>query len=429
MLQVLEPQRAGRRVLHEPTQPNVTMNKLQLFTIACCATLGSCTLGSQVSYTNETFQGAILAKIATEDGSEQTWRVYTINETQSRIDLVGSKVDTTPKIGIYVSSVTRKGAEAFGTTPFRGVWVDKVVAGKPADVAGIASGQIILKVDGQEVHQRDQFTDLVTERGVPGEPLTFTVLHKRQQGDAMDTEQSMEVTVTPYGAKVRRATIDSIPLDHSKGVQTYTGLQVATIHAELAESIFATRQPVTIVTGVVPGSPAYNAGLRGGDRVLKVDGQSNPSLQDVRSAVLARMHKMEPTAAMFDLNADRTTPIGDGRSDEIQIEVDGPLGPHLASMTTQMVGDHTRFYIPIIAGYESSVETSKVSFLNFIFQFGFNYNSDVHRSATRAPVTTSELSILPLGMFGVKHELHRSEYRLFWLIRWSTENYDNAGGE
>jgi len=411
------------------------MIKLQLLTLASCALLGSCISGgptrsASTAWTNNVHQGVVLATISEDDGTEQTWRAYPGNNTHPRVELSGKKFFTVPKIGASSTSVTRELAEAFGAAPFRGAWIESVVSDKPAALAGIAVGQIVLKVNGQDINGSEQFSDVISSIGVPGEPLILTVLSKRKPGDPIDTVQTAEVSVTPYAAKTSRGTTDSILLETSMGVQLYTGMQVALVKQELANTIFGALNDVTLVTGVVPGSPAYYAGLRAGDRILKVDGQPNPSLQHVRAAILDRVNTLLPTAEHYDLNRGRTQPLsGEDRGEPIQLQVDGPLGIHDTTMSVEIGGSQSRFYIPIVVGYETSAQSSQLSFLNFIFQFGFNYSSDVHESKTRKPVVTSDLSILPLGMFGVKHELHRSEYRLFWLIRWSSENYDHASSD
>ena len=410
------------------------MNKLQLLALASFACLGSCVARpystASTAWTNNVHKGVVLATISDDDGTEQTWRAYPGNNTHPRVELSGNKVFTVPKLGVRSSSVTRERAEAFGTTPFRGTWISSVESDKPAALAGITAGQIVLKVNGQDINGSEQFSDVISSIGVPGEPLILTVLSKRKPGDPIDTEQTAEVAVAPYAAKTSRGTTDSIRLETSMGVQLYTGMQAALVKQELANTIFGSLHDVTMVTGIVPGSPAYFAGLRAGDRIVKLDGQPNPSLQDVRAAILARVKTQLPTAEHYDLARDLKRPLNtEDLSDTIQLQVDGPLGMHNATMSVDMIGERSRFYIPIVVGYETSDQNSRVGFLNFIFQFGFNYSSDVHESESRQPVVTSDLSILPLGMFGVKHGLHSSEYRLFWLIRWSTENYDNRKAE
>ncbi|MGK0203987.1 MAG: hypothetical protein ACI9S9_003067 [Planctomycetota bacterium] len=408
------------------------MNKLQLIALASSVCLGSC-VGTgtyetwRSPFSNNVHKGVVLATASDDDGSKQTWRVYPGNNGNPRVELSGHKVFIVPKLGVFTASVTRERAESFGTKPFRGVWIKSVVSDKPAALAGITAEQIVLKVNGQDVNGSEQFHDMIASIGVPGEPLDLTVLSKGKPDDHIDTERPAVVSVAPYGAKSSRGTTDSIRLENSMGVQRYTGMQAALVKQELANTLFGALQDVTLITGVVPGSPAYHAGLRAGDRILKLDGQPNPSLQDVRNAVLDRLQTSMPAAETYDLARDRKLARStEDRSDAIQLQVDGPLGIHDTSMSVAPVGDRNRFYVPIVIGYEFSDQDSRVNFLNFMFQFGFNYSSNVHESNTRKPVVTSDLSILPLGMFGVKHGLHRSEYRLFWLIEWTTENYSNV---
>src|SRR5450432_3962812 len=56
---------------------------------------------------------------------------------------------------------------------------------------------------------------------------------------------------------------------------------------------------------VVPGSPAANAGIQDGDRIVKVDGKSNPNLEDVELKEIASAYRpmrltLERNGARFD---------------------------------------------------------------------------------------------------------------------------------
>ena len=58
-----------------------------------------------------------------------------------------------------------------------------------------------------------------------------------------------------------------------------------------------------------------------------------------------------------------------------------------------------------------------MSFLDFIFQFGFNYRSRYHPSATRAPQKSWRFSALPLGMFEFsKSPEGKRRNTFFWFI-------------
>lgn len=399
------------------------MNKLQLLAIACCAAFTSCTVHDRMVFSDNITRGVRLAEATTEDGTREIWRAYPGNDTNPRIEMTSTKTQTVPHFGVYAEDVDRKRAKATGATPWQGVWISRVANGEPADRAGIARGDIILQLNGKDVTSTEQFLDLIANSDVE-QPASLLVRQHRKAGTAIDSERVVTIEVKAKGKKVRKSTTDSIPLEHSKGVQTYTGLQVAMVDTDLAKKIYGSNEAITLVTGVVTGSPAYDAGLRAGDRVTKVDGSPVQSVQDVRDAVLSRVQSLTPNAPTYDLATSRTTPLTSGlRSDGIMFEVDGPLGIHQTTMeVSDSITDRSRFYIPIIANYTSHANRTRVGFLNFIFQFGFNYRSRVYPSATRARNETSHLSILPLGMFEISHGVNNSRYRLFWLINFGSDN-------
>jgi hypothetical protein len=213
---------------------------------------------------------------------------------------------------------------------------------------------------------------------------------------------------------------DAIPLETSAGVQHYTGLQVATVPPDLSTEIWGKSEETTIISGVVTGSPAYHAGLRRGDRVVSADGKQNPKLADVRVAVLGR-------AAALVVDADNPEPLteipsapGEG---DMAIGVEGPLGPHAAALPVdEALMKETSFNFPILFDYESGVNYTRWSCLDFIFQFIGTYDQSYLPSPTRAPRENSELSLLPLGMFEFRTTPTSHEYELFWIIDWKTRN-------
>ncbi len=372
-----------------------------------------------IEVADDSSTGVLLAKSEDESGTRRTWRVYPGVRHEPRIDVSSSTVRTVSRVGLSVSPVNRERAEFENVEPWKGVWVDSAQSGLPAARAGIVRGDIVLQVAGQDVSSPEQFTDLLKTHAKPDEELELTLRVRRKRGEPMEDQGTATVKLVPEGVEVRDSRTDSIPLEHSAGVQTYTGIQAAGVPTDVARSVYSTNEPVVLVTRVVTGSPAYLAGLRTGDRITRIDGRTVDSINDLRAAVFHRLRTDYPAAPTKDLaHADMTL---ETRAGDIQFEVTGPLGPHACSVAVaDDLEDSTEFYIPIVYSHESDIKRADVEFLDFIFQFGFNYDSRLRPSKTREPISTWELSILPFGMFEFEKRIDRNEYTFFWWISFET---------
>jgi len=397
--------------------------KLFVLLLGCCA-LSSCRIHYRTEPKSSYGQGIVLAAKESEDGRTSDWRLYYDSSgAGSRIDRTESFTETTPKIGIMVGPVTRERAQAVGVEPFEGVWVTAVEPNSAAASVGISMGDILLSVNGVELTSREQFEDYYEQNAVVGEPMVLGIRVYRRQGEPIEPQKSASVELQPVGYDVRESSTDSIPLEGSAGILKYTGLRLASLPSELCEEIYGVSEERVIVSSVGSGSPAYYSGLRGGDRVLTCNGIPVQSLNELRAAVLLRLQLEGINGPLYDLAKLSPSEPALGAGSKVALEVDGPIGKHTAKLgVTDDLDDETEFFFPILMDYESDVDSAKLSFLDFIFQFGFNYSSRTRHSKTREPVETWELSMLPLGMFEIERGVSRNRYTLFWLIDWETKN-------
>ena len=238
----------------------------------------------------------------------------------------------------------------------------------------------------------------------------------------------MYLQLTPEAKEITESKTDSIPLESSYDVQALTGMQIATVPEELAREIFESTAPVTVVSGVLTGSPAYHSGLRGGDRIVEVDGEAVSTTQDVLRAVYAHARKMRITSPRVGAEMARAMPLASEASaerhrGELKVQVEGALGSHRARVAViDDLDKRSSFSVPIVVDYSSSSRKTRWSLLDFIFQFGGNYSSEYRPSATRKTNRSSYLSLLPLGMFEFKRSSSQKSYRLFWVINWKTRS-------
>jgi S1-C subfamily serine protease len=145
-----------------------------------------------------------------------------------------------------------------------GVLVLHVEQESPAAEAGIQRGDIILAVDGQDVNTILEVMHAIVDKSA-GDDVVLDVQH---------CEATQEVTVR---------------LDERNG-HVYLGLQMnrspvaGTWPLERGSTIVQAEKPVFIITQVIPGSPADQAGLTTGDMIIAVDGeefQEDDNLSDI----------------------------------------------------------------------------------------------------------------------------------------------------
>jgi serine protease Do len=88
-----------------------------------------------------------------------------------------------PWIGIMGSTLEPDVAERFGLPTQKGVVVKRVVAGTPADKAGLESGDIIVSLDGEAVESMDQLVLLIRRRKV-GDKITLEFYRGKEKSRA-----------------------------------------------------------------------------------------------------------------------------------------------------------------------------------------------------------------------------------------------------
>lgn len=161
-------------------------------------------------------------------------------------------------LGVKIQTVTPELAEALGLEDDTGALVAGVEKGSPADKAGIKDGDVITKFDGRPVKDMAELPKLVAETPVDKRVLLEIVRGSRtltlqvQIAELMeDEEQVADETNTP----------EDHPLGLNLGALTTTARELYGIPKDV-EGV--------LVTGVVPGSPAYRARIRPGDVVMQV---------------------------------------------------------------------------------------------------------------------------------------------------------------
>jgi len=179
----------------------------------------------------------------------------------------------TPWIGVYIQEVTPEIAQQFNLTKAQGVLVADVVENTPAERAGIKRGDIIIKVNNQEVNSTTELQNKIKSLNI-GEKATLEVL---RNGKALSFIIKVEEKPATKGEG------STSPQEKIFSVQT--GLRVEPVTNKTAEEAGLPWVKGLIITEVVPGSSAEDMGLRRGDVILEANRREVSSLEEWETVI------------------------------------------------------------------------------------------------------------------------------------------------
>ncbi len=317
------------------------------------------------------------------------------------------------KFGVVSKLLEPALAERTGVEAWRGVWISDVKADSAAARAGLVEGDVLRTVNGVPITSPDQLGSIVSTTLTPGVPVLVEI-DRWNSKDGKAWLERLTVSVSPDAhTSVESSTVSRL-LEVNDSYARLTGLGVAPVSGADAIAVWGDPAPRWLVTGVRLGSPAYLSGLRLGDVIQTVDGRTPQTTAALNDAIAARI-----IGKNINTDATNAVVVSDasiaGRSDPIGFDVKGPLGNHRTDVDViDDLEDDLEIYVPILFDYDSDIARTKWSFLDFIFQFGMNYETKYLRSATRAPAEVTKWSALPFGMF----EYHNSPSRTVWTFLW-----------
>jgi serine protease Do len=184
-------------------------------------------------------------------------------------------------LGVYIQEVTPEIAKQFNLTEAKGVLVGDVVKNSPAAEVGIKTGDIIKKVNSEEVNSPEELQDKIGNIEIGkeakieivrnGEPISFIV------------KVSEMPTVGEEGSKPESP-------KEEKVLSVQTGLKVESVTTEIAKELGLPWVKGLVITEVVPGSSADDMGLQPGDIVLEANRTEVSSVEEWEKVI----NKLEP---------------------------------------------------------------------------------------------------------------------------------------
>jgi serine protease Do len=173
------------------------------------------------------------------------------------------------RLGVLIQQVDQPLAESFKLDKPSGALVSEVERGSPADKAGIEPGDVILKFEGKEIARSADLPPLVADVA-PGTKSEVQIWRKGK---------SQTLTVKLGEMKVESGSADTSSDAPAKGK-----LGIAARPLTDEERKDADLKSGLVVERIGDG-PAARAGIRQGDIIVSVNGESVTSVEQLRSLI------------------------------------------------------------------------------------------------------------------------------------------------
>lgn len=178
------------------------------------------------------------------------------------------------RLGVTIQPVTADIARSLNLPAVKGALVNSVEPGSPADNAGVKTGDVITKFNGETLDSGNDLRNHVAATA-PGSKATVTVVRNGRTED---------VPVHLARLEARGAARQAGEGSADEGL----GATVEPLTPQLADRLELQRGTSgVVVTGIDPDGRAADAGLREGDVIRQVDGKAIRSTADLRSALSA----------------------------------------------------------------------------------------------------------------------------------------------
>ena len=199
-----------------------------------------------------------------------------INTAKRLLPMLKSGKVTRGYLGMGIREIDDQAKEAFGLSEARGALVQSVEPGKPADVAGLKPGDVVVDVDGRPIRTNRELIDYISYLPV-GTTVKITAIR-----DGQRRTFTAKTAERPLDGDQEESNTPSGPTEPTRNK---LGMAVQNLTAQLRQ-MYGIEENVkgVVVTSVKEVSPAGDI-LSEGDVITEVQGQATTDVEQFRAAI------------------------------------------------------------------------------------------------------------------------------------------------
>jgi len=202
--------------------------------------------------------------------------------------LIKGETVTRGFLGVSIQDINEELAEKFDLSDTEGALVSQITEGSPAEKAGFAVGDVIVKYDGKPVADTRALRNLVAAT-LPGSKADVTVLRAGKEKTL-----TVKVGKLPAGEMTATSRGGGEEGEEATGLDRF-GLSVQPLTPDLAEQLGYAGETGVLVASVDPAGPAAAARLQPGDLIVEVDREPVRSVEQLRK----KLEKTKETALLL----------------------------------------------------------------------------------------------------------------------------------
>jgi serine protease Do len=194
-------------------------------------------------------------------------------------------------LGVNLCEISSDRARELKLKEAYGVEITRVEDGSPAEKAGLKSGDVVLEYNGQRVEGMEQFGRLVRETP-PGREAKLLISRNGATQTVAATLQTRKLknfaAVMP-NFDMPQMRMPDVPQIFTTWRSPVLGVEAESLGSQLG-AYFGVKEGV-LVRSVAPDTAAEKAGIKAGDVIIKVDGSTVTTPNELVSAIHAAASK------------------------------------------------------------------------------------------------------------------------------------------